>query len=36
MRTLRPQHKPPRELTGRTVLLCFIGFFGVVVRRQCA
>jgi nitrogen fixation protein FixH len=22
--------KRPRELTGRTVLLCFIGFFGVV------
>jgi len=25
-----PKRKPPRELTGVAVLLCFIGFFGVV------
>ena len=24
------KHKPPRELTGFAVLLCFLGFFGVV------
>ncbi len=27
---LDPKQKPPRELTGFAVLLCFVGFFGVV------
>lgn len=25
-----PKRKPPRELTGRAVLVCFLGFFGIV------
>src|SRR3990170_2587527 len=24
------KRKPPRELTGRAVLVCFLGFFGIV------
>ena len=25
------KRKPPRELTGRAVLVCFLGFFGIVL-----